>query len=155
MFHIIPSVFIKWSLSSHPVVKKIIDQKKSEYLASLQSTWSKSEYFKDEFGNIYAGVFADYEYRNELGEYARSLNESELKYLVLIALEKGAFGQKSYRSVEKGFDVGKIAEIHGGTGHSYAASVNITEEQKEKSLVLRKISDRDSLEYLIGSKFTE
>lgn len=135
--------------------KKIVAEKKAEYLATLQKIWNEAEFFEDENHNRFAGVFSDYEYRNELGEYVRSLNERELKYLVLIALEKGRFGQKSYRAIAEGFNVGKIAEEHGGTGHSAAASVNITEEQKEKCLVLRKTNKRESIKYLIDCSFHE
>ncbi len=135
--------------------KKIIADKKAEYLATLQKIWSEAEYFVDEYENKFAGVFADYEYRNELGEYVRGLNESELKYLVIIALEKGAYGQKSYRAIDKNFDVGRIAEIHGGNGHPSAASVNITEEQKEKSLILRRTNQRESIKYLVESNYSQ
>ena len=111
--------------------------------------------FKDELNNDFAAVFASYEVRNELGEYVRRLNINNLKYLVLIALEKGAFGQKSYRAIANGFDVGKIAEAHGGNGHPAAASVNITEEQKKFALILRKTSNRESIEYLVNSSYAE
>lgn len=133
--------------------KSIILNKKAEYIATLKRIWSEAEFFEDELKNKYAGVFADYEYRNELAEYVRKLNYEELKYLVLIALEKGAFGQKSYRSIASGFDVSKIAEAHGGGGHPEAASVNITEEQKENALILRRKSNRDSIKYLIDSNY--
>lgn len=135
--------------------KKVIDVKKAEYLATLQNIWNDAEFFVDEDENKFAGVFANYEYRNELGEYVREINSNDLKYLVVIALEKGAFGQKSYRSIAADFDVGKIAEAHGGNGHPAAASVNITKEQKEKCLVLRKTSKRDSISYLVNSSYLE
>lgn len=135
--------------------KGLVLTKKNEYLALLQKIWSDAEFFKDELNNDFAAVFASYEVRNELGEYVRGLNINKLKYLVLIALEKGAFGQKSYRAIANGFDVGKIAEAHGGNGHPAAASVNITEEQKEHAVVLRKISNRRSLEYLINNSYAE
>lgn len=156
----IESMFIKVHTNDSSIEftekeKSKIEDKKAEYLATLQKIWSEAEYFVDEYDNRYAGVFADYEYRNELGEYVRGLNENELKYLVLIALEKGAFGQKSYRAIANGFDVGKIAEAHGGNGHPAAASVNITEKQKEKSLILRKTNKRDSIKYLIQSSYHE
>lgn len=134
---------------------KVIEEKKAEYLATLQRIWNDAEFFVDEEDNKFAGVFANYEYRNELGEYVREINSNDLKYLVVIALEKGAFGQKSYRSIATGFDVGKIAEAHGGNGHPAAASVNITKEQKEKCLVLRKTNPRDSISYLVNSSYLE
>lgn len=135
--------------------KKIIKAKKDEYLATIQRIWNEAEFFIDEEDNKFAGVFADYEYRNELGEYARNNNPDDLKYLIIIALEKGSSGQKSYRSVAAGFDVGKIAEAHGGNGHPTAASVNITKEQKEKCLILRKTNPRDSIKYLVESSYLE
>ena len=156
----IESMLIKVHSNDSPIEftekeKSIIEDKKAEYLATLQRIWREAEYFVDEYENKFAGVFADYEYRNELGEYAKGLNESELKYLVIIALEKGAYGQKSYRAIANGFDVGKIAEAHGGNGHPAAASVNITKEQKEKCLILRKTNKRDSIKYLVESSYSQ
>ena len=84
-----------------------------------------------------------------------SINNTFLKYLIIVALEKGSFGQKSYRSIEEGFDVGKIAEAHGGSGHPGAASVNITEKQKEYALILRRNSNRESLNYLANCNYEE
>ena len=135
--------------------QKIVTTKKEEYAALLRSIWSNAEFFKDESNNSLAAVFADYEYRNEIAEHAKKQNIEELKYLIIVALEQGAFGQKSYRSIEEGFDVGKIAEAHGGNGHPSAASVNITEEQKKYALTLKNKSNRESLEYLINSSYKE
>lgn len=138
-----------------PKEEGIINNKKREYLALLEQIWSEAEFFKDEFGNDYSALYAGYEFRNELGEHVRNLNIKNLKYLVIVALEKGQFGQKSYRAIEKNFNVGKIAEFHGGGGHPEAASVNITEDQKKHALVLRKTSNKDSLEYLVNCKYTK
>ena len=135
--------------------KKVIEEKKAEYLATLQKIWNEAEFFVDEEDNKFAGVFADYEYRNELGEYVRNINLDDLKYIIIIALEKGAFGQKSYRTIAASFDVGKIAEAHGGNGHPAAASVNITKEQKEECLILRKTNPRKSIRYLVESSYSE
>ena len=153
----IEAMFKKLSMSKNSFEldqseKTVIEEKKAEYLATLQKIWSEAEFFVDEYGNKFAGVFADYEYRNELGEYVREVSQN-LQYLIIIALEKGAFGQKSYRAIQKDFDVGKIAEAHGGNGHPAAASVNITKEQKEKCLVLRKTSPLESIRYLVESNY--
>ena len=134
---------------------KLVEEKKNEYLKLLEDIWSTAEFFNDESGNYYSAVFANYEFRNEIAEYARTLNIEDLKYLIIVALDKGSFGQKSYRSIAEGFDVGKIAEAHGGSGHSGAAGVNITEKQKEYALVLRKNSNRESLAYLVDSNYNE
>ena len=130
--------------------KQIVETKKREYLELLKSIWTKAEIFKDKSSNEFAAVFADYEYRNELSEYVKSLNIETLKYLIIVALEKGENGQKSYRSIDKDFDVSKIAEEHGGGGHPGAASVNITKEQKEYVLTLKNKSNREGLEYIVN-----
>lgn len=131
---------------------KIIATKKAEYLRTSDSIWSEAEFFIDGLGNKYAALFSAYEYRNELIEYVRKLKIDGLKYLIMIAWDKGLFGQKSYRSIEETFDVALIAKAHGGGGHAAASSVNITEEQKEKALTLSK---RESLEYLVNSSYKE
>ena len=66
-------------------------------------------------------------------------------------MNKGEFGQKSYRSIDETFDVNEVAMNHGGGGHPAAASVSITQEQKEKSLTLTK---RNSLKFLAESNYS-
>ena len=130
----------------------LIQSKKEEYDQLLQSIISSTEYFLDENANKFGIVFADYEYRNELAEYIRrNGNPQEIKYFIVVAIDKGEFGQKSYRSIEEGFDVNAVAVMHGGGGHPGAASVNITEEQKSKALVLTK---KEALKYLADSKYS-
>lgn len=130
----------------------LIQNKKDEYVQTLKSIISTSEYFLDEKGNKYGAVFADYEYRNELAEYMRQNNNPEaIQYYIIVAMNKGEFGQKSYRSIEEGFDVNEIAMMHGGGGHIGAASVNITKEQKMKALTLTK---RGALQYLADSNYS-
>jgi oligoribonuclease NrnB/cAMP/cGMP phosphodiesterase (DHH superfamily) len=131
---------------------KIVETKKKEYLELLKSIWNKAEIFIDKYNNEFAAVFANYEYRNELSEYVKSLNNT-IKYLIIIALEKGNYGQKSYRSIKPGFNISKIAEEHGGGGHPEAASVNISKEQKEYALTLK--NNRDRLEYLVNNIYSE
>lgn len=133
----------------------IVENRKREYLALLNNIWNDSECFVDISNNKFSAVYAEYEYRNELAEYVKTLNIEDLKYLVIIALEKGQFGQKSYRSIDESFDVGKIADEHGGSGHPGAASVNITEEQRKHALVLKSKNKRESLEYLVNCSFID
>ena len=130
-----------------------ITLEKERFLKRLQEIWSNAEFFTDEFKNKFAAVFAEYELRNELGEYVRGLSGIDIAYLVIVALEKGDYGQKSYRSIAPGFDVNKIAEAHGGGGHPAAASVNIAKKQKENALTLKRINPREALEYLADCKF--
>lgn len=129
-----------------------IQSKKDEYDRKLKSIIETAEYFLDENADKYGIVFADYEYRNELAEYIkRNNNPEQIKYFIMVAMDKGEFGQKSYRSIEEGFDVNAVAMMHGGGGHPGAASVNITEEQKSKALRLTK---REGLKYLADCKYS-
>ncbi len=138
-----------FSLSDDEI--SIIQNKKNDYDKLLQNIMSSAEYFVDENGNRFGMVFANYEYRNELAEYIRKHGNPELiRYFIVVAMNKGEFGQKSYRSIDESFDVNEVAMDHGGGGHPGAAAVNITKDQKEKSLVLTK---RESLKYLADSKY--
>lgn len=131
--------------------KTLIKKKKEEYNNLLQSIISTAEYFLDENNNKFGIVFADYEYRNELAEHIKQQGNPEaIKYFILVAMNKGEYGQKSYRSIDESFDVNEVAMFHGGGGHPKAASVNITEEQKVKALVLTK---KEGLKYLADSKY--
>ena len=132
--------------------KDLIQAKKDNYQKKLQSIMSTAEYFTDELGNKYGIAFADYEYRNELAEWVKNNKTSEkIKYFIVVAMDKGEFGQKSYRAIEENFDVNEIAKLHGGGGHIAAAAVNITEQQKNKSLTLSK---KEGLKYLAESKYS-
>ena len=131
--------------------KSIIQNRKNEYEEKLSNIMLNAEYFQDENGNKYGVVYANYEYRNELAEYIiNKKNPYLIEYLIIVAMDKGEFGQKSYRSIDESFDVNEIAMNHGGGGHQGAASVNITKDQKEKSLILSK---RESLKYLAESRY--
>lgn len=129
----------------------IIQGKKDEYYKMLQSIMRSAEYFLDEYTNKFGIVYADYEYRNELSEYIKRVgNPENIKYFITVAMNKGEYGQKSYRSIDDNFDVNQIAVMHGGGGHPGAASVNITGEQKAKAMVLSK---KEGLRYLANSKY--
>lgn len=129
----------------------IIKKKKEEYEEALSTIISSAEYFVDDAGNNFGIVYSNYEYRNELPEFIINIgNPKSIKYLIIVAMDKGEFGQKSYRSIEEFFDVNEIAMKHGGGGHPGAACVNITKEQKEKASTLPR---RDALEYLANSNY--
>ncbi len=131
--------------------KERIQHKKEEYENILQSIILSMEYMKDENNHKFGIVFAPYEYRNELAEYIKeNKNPQKIKYLIVVALDKGEFGQKSYRSIDEDFDVNKVANEHGGGGHKGASAVNITKEQKEKSQSLPRT---EVLKYLADSKY--
>ncbi len=126
--------------------QQLINLKKVKTANILKQLFYEIEYFNDEYNNKYGIVYADYEYRNDLPEYIRDLNNPEnINYLIIVALDKGENGQKSYRTIIDGFNVNDIAKIHGGGGHQSAAAVNIKAEQKEKALTLTK---KESLKYL-------
>lgn len=135
--------------------QETIALEKERYLKKLQEIWSSAECFTDEYKNRFAAVFAEYELRNELIEYVRGLSGIDIAYLIIVALEMGNYGQKSYRSVPLEFDVGKIAKAHGGGGHPAAAAVNITKEQREKTIELRRTNPREALEYLANCSYEQ
>ena len=129
----------------------LINNKKEEFEENYQSIISSIEYFIDEDGNNFGIVYANYEYRNELPEYIiEKGNPNSIKYLIIVAMDKGDFGQKSYRSIDKSFDVNHVAMKHGGGGHPGAAAVNISKDQKEKALSLPR---REGLKYLAECKY--
>ena len=131
--------------------KEIIKKEKEEYKKTIQKLLSETEYFIDEDNNKYGIVFAKYKYRNDLPEYIRDTgNPESIKYLIIVALDKGEFGQKSYRTIADKFDVNEVAMKHGGGGHVEAASVSITKEQREHALALAR---KEGLEYLSNSNY--
>ena len=132
--------------------RKIITTKKKEYNQILKKYIKETEYFYDEYNNKYGIVYANYEYRNEIAESFKKNNKYNIKYIIIVALDKGEYGQKSYRSVFENFDVNFIANIHGGGGHPSAAAVNISKEQKEIALSLNK---KEGLKYLAEAKYNE
>lgn len=133
--------------------KNLIQLKKDEYENIIKSYMDDAEYFVDEDGNRFCAVFAKYEYRNEITEYIeRNDNPNDVEYAIIVALDRGANGKKSYRSVMNRVDLNLIAVRHGGGGHPDAASVTVSKEQKEMSLTLKK---RDALEYLVNSVYSE
>ena len=133
--------------------KNLIQLKKDEYDQIIKSYMDEAEYFIDEDGNKFCAVFAKYEYRNEITEYIeRTGNPNDVEYAIIVALDRGANGKKSYRSVMNRVDLNLIAVRHGGGGHPDAASVTVSKEQKEMSLTLKK---RDALEYLVNSVYSE
>ena len=129
----------------------IIQEKKGTYEKELQTILASAEYFLDENQNEFGIVYANYEYRNEIPEYIEKIgNPQSIKYIIIVAMDKGEYGQKSYRSIDKSFDVNVIAMNHGGGGHPGAACVSITKEQKEKAQTLNK---KEGLQYLANSKY--
>ena len=127
----------------------LINEKKKEYEEKIIEFVNNAEYFKDEDNNNYGVTIAPYQYRNEICEYVRN-NKKDVKYFIVVALDKESYGQKSYRSIEKDFDVNVIAMKHNGGGHPSAASVPITKEQKEEFL---KMPKKEGLEYLVNSSY--
>lgn len=129
---------------------KLIKEKKEEYEKLLKRYISETEFFEDENGNKFGIAYAPYQYRNELPEYFRDNKVKDIKYFITVALDKDAYGQKSYRPVERDFDVNEVAMKHNGGGHPGASSVSITKKQREKALTL---SRREGLKYIADSSF--
>ena len=105
----------------------------------------ETEYLEDDDNNMFGIVIAPYQYRNDIPEYFRNNNINNIKYFITVALDKEEFGQKSYRSIKKDFDVNDIAMKYNGGGHPAAAAVSITKEQNTKMKALPK---RLALEYI-------
>ena len=128
-----------------------INLKKEKTNKYIQDTLPTLEYFIDEDNNKYAVGFIDYEYRNEITEYIISNNNpNNIKYIIIVAMEKGKYGQKSYRSVVDDFNVNNVAMKHGGGGHPKAAAVNITQEQNEK---IKNMSKKEALEFIANASY--
>lgn len=129
--------------------KETVKLKREEQALVIKALWIQREYFIDELGNKYAALFSKHEYTGDLIEFVRGLSE-DIKYLVTIDLDKGEYGQKSYRNVDETFDVSEIAKLHGGGGHMAASGVNITSEQKEYASTLDK---KEALKYLVDASY--
>jgi len=128
-----------------------INKNKEKTKKYIEETLPKIEYLIDEENNKFAAGFIDYEYRNEITEYIiENNNPNDIKYIIIIAMEKGKYGQKSYRSVYDDFNVNNVAMRHGGGGHPKAAAVNITNEQKEHII---NMSKKDAIIYLVNSSY--
>ena len=121
--------------------EKLINEKKEEFELKLFEIANNAEYLTDSNGDNFAVMFCDYQYRNEMPDYISSHgNPHNIKYLVIIAYDKGEYGQKSYRRVDPNFDVNVIAQAHGGGGHPGSAAAGITKEQRDAALSMN-VSD--------------
>lgn len=111
--------------------KILIEAKKIEARTKIENIMSNALYLKDKDNNNFVIVESEYEYRNDLSEYIiRSNNPYNVRYLIIVALNKGKYGQKSFKSIEKNFDVNVIATKYGGGGHQTTAGQPITEENR-------------------------
>ncbi|MBR3117378.1 MAG: hypothetical protein IKF36_05880 [Bacilli bacterium] len=123
-----------------------IINKKTEYENKVREYINDSIYLYDEDNNKFGITYAPYEYRNEIThKIINDGNKNDISYMIVVALDKGDFGQKSYRKVKDDFDVNEVAKKYGGGGHPGAAGVYITKDQNEKSSTMPK---EDALKYL-------
>ena len=123
----------------------IIQKQKELYKKAIEEFVQETEYLEDENNNKFGIVIAPYQYRNDIPEFIKNNNTNNIKYFITVALDKEEFGQKSYRSIENGFDVNEVAMKHNGGGHPSAAAVSITKEQNKKMKTLPK---KLALEYI-------
>ncbi len=129
----------------------VINEKIKEYNEMIEKMIADMECLEDSFGNKYGILFSEYQYRNEIPEYIIDKNNPwNIKYVVIVALDKGEYGQKSYRKIDDDIDCNKIAMLYGGGGHVGSAAVPITEEQNVKLKTLKK---KDALEYISNSSY--
>ena len=118
----------------------------------LDKLTDEMECFIDSFGNKYGVLFSEYQYRNEIPEFIMDKgNPWDIKYVIIVAMDKGEFGQKSYRRISEEIDCNKIAMLHGGGGHVGSAAVSITEEQNNK---VKKLEKKEALEYIANSSYS-
>lgn len=130
----------------------LIANKKEEYANVMKKLFDEIECFIDDNGNKFGIVFSAYQYRNEIAEYVRtSGNVIDIKYLVIVAMDKGPYGQRSYRSIEDGFDVNEVAKKYGGGGHKAAAYVNINAKQR---FIVSMLSKKEGLRFLSTSVYS-
>lgn len=127
---------------------KMIETKKKEIEIKVRDIWNDATFLIDEDGNDYAIVCASIMYIGDLSEYVRSIDNHNIKYFILVDLDKKPLPQKSYRQIDEEYDVSITARKHGGGGHVAAAAACISEEQKEIALKLLKKNKIKGLEYL-------
>ena len=131
---------------------KVINEKMLEYNRVLTELTNSMECFIDSFDNKYGVLFSEYQYRNEIPEFIKDKgNPWDIKYVIIVAMDKGDFGQKSYRRIDETIDCNKIAMLHGGGGHVASAAVSITKNQKIK---IKKLDKKDALEYIANSSYS-
>ena len=132
---------------------KLIKEKQEEYNIVLNSIISDMEIFIDKYNNKFGAVFSKYQYRNEIPEYIiENGNLSDIKYVIIVALDKGENGQKSYRRITNDIDCNMLASEYGGGGHVGSAAVKKKKKQREKADRMKK---EESLKYLINSSYGE
>ena len=130
----------------------VINDKIMEYNKLLDKLTDEMECFIDSFGNKYGVLFSEYQYRNEIPEFIIDKgNPWNIKYVIIVAMDKGDYGQKSYRRIADEIDCNEIAMLHGGGGHVGSAAVSITEEQNNK---VKKLDRKRALEYIANSSYS-
>ena len=129
----------------------IINEKIDEYNRVLKEYTDEMVCLVDSFGDRYGVLFSDYQYRNEFPEYIINVgNPWTIKYVVIVALDKGEYGQKSYRRIDDNVDCNRIAMLHGGGGHVGSAAVSINEIQNKK---IKKMEKKKALEFIANSSY--
>ena len=130
----------------------LINSRKEEIHKYLSEILNNMVYMVDEAGNKFGTCFIDYAFRNDVFKSIVASNKNGAAYLVLVSLDKGPYGRKSYRALDENVDVGEIARCHGGGGHVDAAGVGITAEQRA---AICGMDDPFALEYLVNSCYVD
>lgn len=131
---------------------EVINNKKNEYNKVLKNLTDEMICLTDSFGDRYGVLFSEYQYRNELPEYIIDNNNPwNIKYVIVVAMDKGEFGQKSYRRIDDDIDCNRLAMLHGGGGHVGSAAVCITEAQNKE---IKKLQKNKALEYIANSSYS-
>ena len=131
---------------------ELIYNKKQEDARVVKSMWSEAEFMCDEEGNKIAVILGSCQYIGELSEYIRKVCNN-IKYFILIDLDKEPLPQRSYRSIDEDFDVCEVAKRHGGGGHKGASGALISLDDKNKALDILSKNKIEGLKYLINIKY--
>ena len=130
---------------------QLIEAKEKEYSSRLKEITDSMEIYTDNFDNRFGAVFSPYQYRNEIPEYIEEKgNKNNIKYIVIVAMDKGDYGQKSYRRIDDSIDCNIITSQYNGGGHPAGGAVVITKNQNEQ---MKKMQKKEALKYIINSAY--
>lgn len=132
--------------------QKLVDDYKKDINKTMEEYLSSALFMVDENGIEFVTLFCDYKYRNDITDYIESIYGYKYKYVVIVALDNGKYGQKSYRSIDPSIDVNEICIKYNGGGHPGAAAVLINKTQREEINNLKK---EDALKYIVTCSYEE
>ena len=125
----------------------IINNIKSKLNKKMDELLKNALFLVDDNNIEFITLFADYEDRNDITDYIENKYNYKYKYAVIVSLNKGDYGQKSYRSIDININVNDICKKYGGGGHPGAAAVLITKNQRE---IINGLNLKEGLKYIVN-----